>query len=404
MKIIQINTVCGSGSVGRITTDLYEIGTKAGYDMKIAYGRGSARSDMNTFKIGNPIDMGMHVLRNFLADGSGFGSKIVTDRLIHYLQNEKPDVIHLHNLHGFYVEVQMLFSYLKDENIKTVWTLHDCWPFTGHCAFYEYEKCDKWKTGCGACKAHRRAYPYALFCDNSANNYLLKKACFTGHKNLVIVTPSEWLKKQVEQSFLKEYFVKVIYNGVDLDIFKPMETTEKAGFPGAIDTLAVGKKIILGVANVWEKRKGMSYFEWLADHISEDYQIVIIGVNKKQQRHISLRFMPDNFLPLIRTESIQELAKWYGRAFVFVNPTLEDNFPTTNLEALACGTPVISFDTGGSPEALDENTGRVVKKGDKEALLKAITSLNCDRALCRSRAEAFDKKSRFSEYLDLYED
>lgn len=406
MRILQVNTVCGTGSVGRITVDLYEVCQKAGHAPYIAYGRGDSSSKVASYKIGSKKDFYEHVLKNFFQGEGGFGSVKKTELFLQWMDQIQPDLIHLHNIHGFYLNVEKLFAFIKKKNIPVVWTLHDNWPFTGHCAYFDYAGCDKWKTGCESCPIHRKAYPYAIFKDNSKNAYERKKQCFQGVEKLTIVTPSKWLGDLVKESFLKEYPVKVIPNGIDLEKFRLMDEVKK-------------KKVILGVANVWEARKGLPYFERLAENLPKGYVIKLVGVSKRQKRRLLRKFSQGEMIPITRTESIEELAVLYNEARVYVNATLEDNFPTTNLEALACGTPVVTFQTGGSPEAINSSCGKVVKKGDFDRLLTAIKEVLFtveeqegqkeqagylySRKACRARAYTFQKEERYGEYLKLYE-
>lgn len=395
MKIVQINTVCGTGSTGKIAVDLYHIARQADYEPFIAYGRGSAPSNIQSFKMGNTLDFGCHVLTNFFLGKSGFGSKIVTKRFLKWLDNIKPDILHLHNLHGFYIHVGMLFEYIKAHNIPVVWTLHDCWSFTGQCAHFDYANCDKWQAACHRCPIYRSDYPYSLFRDNSRQNYVMKKAAFTGVQNMTIVTPSHWLAELVKKSYLQEYPVKVIPNGINLELFKP--ASDKPS-----DSM---QKIILGVANVWSKRKGLDFFLKLSEMLDDSYQVVLIGLSKKQQSQIQSKY-GNRITAITRTSNQEELALWYQRAYAYVNPTLEDNFPTTNLEALACGTPVITFNTGGSPECVTDKCGIVVEKGNIDKLKEAILSLEkkteITSSLCRAQALTYDKNTRFQEYLRIY--
>lgn len=394
MKVLQISTVCGSGSVGRITVDIYHTLQKNGDQGMIAYGRRNAPEGVEAYRFGSSVDLGVHVLSTFFRGEHGFASAGQTRRLIEKIREWKPDVIHLHNIHGFILQVELLFAYLKEAGIPVVWTLHDCWSYTGHCAFYDYTGCQGWKDGCKSCREYRKTYPYALFKNNTARNYERKKAAFTGVPNLTIVTPSRWLAGQVEQSYLRDYPVQVIPNGVDQKVFRPIDRglRKKLGLEQSF--------VILGVANVWERRKGLPYFLELAEKLPEDCRIILIGLSKKQQKGL-----PDNVTGLLRTSSAEELAEYYSMADVFVNATLEDNFPTTNLEALSCGTPVITFATGGSPESLNERCGRVVKKGDGQALLQAILEEKQspkDREACLKQAEKYEKYDRFQEYVRLY--
>lgn len=410
MKIVQINTVCGTGSTGKIAADLYHIIEQAGHKPMIAYGRGSASSNIQSFKIGNTLDFGCHVLTNFFLGKSGFGSKIVTKRFLKWLDNVKPNILHLHNLHGFYIHVGMLFEYIKTHNIPVVWTLHDCWSFTGQCAHFDYANCDKWQTACHHCPIYRSDYPYSLFRDNSRQNYVMKKAAFTGVQNMTIVTPSHWLAELVKKSYLQEYPVKVIPNGINLELFKPASDSIQKSSSNITDAYALdisipSRRIILGVANVWSKRKGLDFFLKLSDMLDDSYQVVLIGLSKKQQSQIQSKY-GNRITAITRTSNQEELALWYQRAYAYVNPTLEDNFPTTNLEALACGTPVITFATGGSPESITDKCGIVVEKGNIDKLKEAILSLEKKTEItsfaCRKRAMEFDRNTQFKKYLNIY--
>ncbi len=392
LKIAQINTVCGNGSVGRITVDIYHALKQKGHEGKIYYGRRNAPEDVNAEKFGSDLDMGIHVFHTFVTGTHGFSSKAQTKRLIEHLREYDPDLIHLHNIHGFYLDVEAFFAYLRTCGKPIIWTLHDCWSFTGHCAYFDYAACDKWKKGCEHCPQYRNTYPYALFKDASSKNYARKKAAFQGVRGLTIVTPSNWLGELVKESYLKEYPVKVIPNGIDLEKFVPQKHEKRE------------KHLILGVANVWDRRKGLDYLKQLSQLLDpEKYEVAAVGVSKKQ-----LSELPKEMVGIEHTRNVEELMQLYSAASVYVNPTLEDNFPTTNLEALACGTPVVTFETGGSVESVDETCGRIVQKKDVQGLCKAVTEL-CDnvenmRDACRNRALLYNKYNRFGEYLNLYEE
>lgn len=423
MKILQVNTVIKGSSVGRIMADLYEVIKDSGNEARVAVGREPMPEGYEGVLIGNKGDFYQHVVKNFLQGEAGFGSVETTRKFLSWVDAEKPDLIHLHNIHGFYLQVEMLFEYIKKRDIPVVWTLHDCWSFTGHCAYYDFAACEKWKTGCHTCMQHAKVYPYAIFKDNTTASYARKRKAFCGVKNLTIVTPSHWLKKQVEQSFLKEYPVAVIPNGVDLSVFTPAHTkgvgSENSngvengryvqnGNDGGnhSDDNASGIKTILGVANIWELRKGLVYFEKLAKDLPDDYRVELIGVNKKQKRELKKKY-GGKVIARERTANVDELVEAYRNAAVFVNATLEDNFPTTNLEALACGTPVVTYETGGSGEAVTQETGIVVRRGSYDKLLEAVLDVSGGRFLkedCLKRAKEFDKKTRYEEYLKLYEE
>ena len=391
MRILQINSVCGVGSTGRIATDLYNVLENQGHECKIAYGRGNAPEGINSIKIGFAFDNYYHVFKTRVFDKHGFGSVNATKKFIEEVKKYDPDIIHLHNIHGYYINIEILFNYLKEANKPVIWTLHDCWPFTGHCSYFDYVACEKWKYGCSNCE-QKGQYPSSKLRDNSEWNYENKKRLFTSVKNMTIITPSKWLSNLVKKSFLGKYPVEVINNGIDLDVFKPTESDFSKKYN------INDKFIILGVASVWGERKGIKYFIELSEKLSDEYKIVIVGVDEKQKKSI-----PKDIISICRTNNAKELAEIYTSSDVFVNPTLEDNFPTTNLEALACGTPVITFNTGGSIECINKNTGKIVEKDDINGLVKAIKNLKVDRLECINKARLFfNKNKKFEEYISLY--
>ncbi len=418
MKIVQMNTVCQRGSVGRILLDLYQLQETNGHTAFAVYGRESAPNQIKSFKMTSKSSFYAHVIGTFLTGRHGFMSNHATKRCIQYLDQIKPDLIHLHNLHGFYLNMSLLFEYLEKEQIPIVYTLHDCWSFTGHCAFFDYIDCKKWKTQCEHCPIHRTNYPYALLKDASRVNYNQKAIAYKRNLKLTMVTPSKWLADKLSDSILKQYPVKVIHNGIDLVAFHPQkanltivkETMEKRG-------IDFQKKRELGVANVWEQRKGLAYFVNLAKRLDDSYQVVLVGVSSKQKKFLAKEGSLRSLVPMERTQSLDELAFLYARSTVFLNPTLEDNFPTTNLEALACGTPVITFDTGGSKESLIKDSvpilcGRVIPQKDADALFLAVKELaeqsqedlEVMRIACRNQAQKFDKKDCYQNYIELYEE
>ena len=394
MKVLQINTVCGTGSTGRIAADIDKILKEQGHESYIAYGRNEAINCDTSIKIGSKFDNYVHVAITRLFDQHGFGSKKATKEFLEKVKELDPDVIHLHNIHGYYINIEMLFNYIKEYNKPVIWTLHDCWSFTGHCPYFEYVNCNKWITGCYGCP-QKKNYPSSLFMDNSKKNYNKKKEIFSGVKNLTIVTPSKWLAGLVKDSFLKEYPVKVINNGIDLSVFKPTINNFREEYKLS------NKFIILGLASVWERRKGLKYFIELLENLRNDEVIVLVGLSDKQIKEI-----PNKIISITRTNNIEELVGIYSSADVFVNPTLEDNFPTSNLEALACGTPVITFNSGGSPECISNQTGIIVEKGNMKALDMAIESIKNNKNImsdnCVQRARLFDKNVKFEEYVELY--
>lgn len=361
MRVLIINSVCGIGSTGRICTDLALEYERQGNEVKIAYGRDNnvpEKYRKYAVHIGTDWDVRLHGMKSRLLDGHGLGSVRATKEFLKWVEEYKPDLLWLHNIHGYYINYELLFKWIKQHpEMEVKWTLHDCWAFTGRCSFFTIAKCDKWKTGCGNCPQPQK-YPATLI-DNSSRNYLRKKTSFCGVKRLTIITPSKWLANLVKESFLKEYPVEIRYNTVDTTIFAP----RKSGFRQQYQL--EGKKIILGVASPWDERKGLEDFLWLSKHIEEPYKIVLVGLTVEQ-----IKLLPSNIIGITRTNSAKELAEIYSAADVFVNPTHEDNYPTTNLEAAACGTPVVTFRIGGSPESVPKEN--VVEYGDREGLLNTI--------------------------------
>lgn len=397
MNILQINSVCKIGSTGRIATDIYNILLEEGNEGCIAYGRECAKDFSNTIKIGSKLDQYIHVGLTRIFDRHGFGSKEPTHKLIKEIERINPDVIHLHNIHGYYINIEILFNYLKKNKKLVIWTLHDCWAFTGHCAHFDYIGCDKWKKECYDCP-QKLEYPSSKFFDNSKNNYNKKKEIFTGVENLIIVTPSEWLANLVKDSFLGEYTINVINNGIDLEVFKPTKSDFRDRYE------LKNKFIILGVVSDWRERKGYEYFLNLSKELKDDEVILMVGLTKKQIENI-----PNNIIGISRTNSVKELAEIYSASDVFINLTLEENFPTTNIEALACGTPVVTFNTGGSVESVDEKTGFIVEKGNIVELLNKIRKVKevgkkmYSRACSEKANKLYNKNERFEEYLKLYD-
>lgn len=397
MIVLQINTQVNSGSTGRHAENTGRLLLKLGHQSYIAYGRGTQLSKSNLIHIGNKFHHLFHLVNTRFFDLHGLGSTIPTKKFIHKIENIKPDVIHLRNIHGYYINYRVLFRYLASSNYPVVWTLHDCWPFTGHCSHFEHINCFKWQTECQNCP-NKHGYPESWFIDNSRKNYHQKKNLFTLLNKMILVAPSIWMKNYLEKSFLSKYEIRMIYNGIDINKFRITDSkTVKVKYN-------LQKKYVLAVANVWTQKKGLSDLLALRKLLKEDIEIVLVGLNRRQQNSL-----PTGIKGIMRTENIDELAAIYSTAEVFVNPTYADNFPTTNLESLACGTPVITYNTGGSPEAIDENTGIVVEKGNIQQLARAIKIVvekgkEHYKPLCRERAiKYFNKDERFMDYIRLYE-
>jgi len=390
MKILQINTVCTGSSTATISAQLARLVTAIGGESLIAYGRNEAAPSVESIRIENMSEFLTHALLSRLTDRQGFFSTPATRKLCDFIHRYNPDVIHLHNLHGYYLNIKILFETLAKLDKPVVWTLHDCWALSGHCVYIG--DCPKWRTGCGDCpKIH--LYPNALV-DQSARNLKEKQLLFTLVGNLTIVTPSDWLGRLVRRSFLSEYPVEVIPNGIDLNVFKPSENDFRTRH-----SIKADEKIVLGVANFRDTNKGLDDFTTLSKTVP-GCRIVLVGLSEKQ-----IASLPKGILGLSRVNDPAELAKIYSAGDVFVNPTYADNFPTVNLEALACGIPVVTYDTGGSAESIG-SSGIAVPTGDREALSAAVQMYLMNPPsleLCRVQAAAFDKNARFAEYLRLYE-
>ncbi|NBH72679.1 glycosyltransferase [Clostridiaceae bacterium] len=387
MKILMINVVCGIRSTGCICTNLAEELEKQGHQVKIAYGREEVPPKYQKWaiRIGSNLDVGLHGIKARFFDAVGLGSKKATKRFVEWMKEYDPDVIHLHNLHGYYINIEVLFDYLRNCGKKIIWTLHDCWAFTGHCTYFDYENCEKWKMACEKCPKSND-YPKRWVMDNSRKNYNLKKKILTQIPNMRIITPSQWLTNLVKQSFLKEYAVQVIYNGIDTTIFKPTDSELRKKYN------LEDKKVILGVSAVWEKRKGLDVFNELADMLPNDYRIVLIGIPRSLKKKLA-----KNIIAIPRTNNQKELAEFYTMADVYLNPTYEDNYPTTNLEAIACGTPVITYNTGGSGESAILY-GCVVNEKNVDSIRAGIGNIR-DFTI---NGKVFDIKEMVEEYIKAY--
>lgn len=383
MKIVQINSF-SNGSTGKIMMSIHEALQNEGVESYVIWGRGRKSENKYEMNMGNKIGIYFHVLYSRVTGKTGLASKLATKKMIKKLKKIKPDIIHLHNIHGYYININILFDFIKKNNIKVIWTLHDCWAFTGKCTHFENAKCEKWKQQCYNCPIIKE-YPKS-FIDKSKYNYEMKKQTFSHCDNLTIVTPSIWLYKLVQLSFLNNYNVTVINNGINLEIFKPLKSDFKNKYNLS------DKKVILGVANVWDKGKGLDDFIKLSKVIDDETKIVLVGLNKKQ-----LKKLPKNILGISRTENQIELVKIYNSSDLFFNPTKEDNYPTVNLEALACKTPVYTYNTGGSSECLNLDNGKVVTLNDMCNNYKEY--LNKSYLFDMSQ---IDVKKMIKKYIELY--
>ena len=399
-KVLQVNSGINWGSTGRIAEGIGLEAMEQGWDSYIAYANSHTPSESHAIHIGSKYNFYIHAFQTRVFDRQGLSSKNATKEFIKRVEEIRPDVIHLHNIHGYYLNYPLFFEYLKERQYPVFWTLHDCWPFTGHCSHFIGCGCERWKTGCFNCP-QKRAYPSSYVFDRSRKNYLDKRASFTSIENLTLIPVSSWLSNLIQESFFKRKKIHVIHNGVDLNTFKVKNNRNQVCSKYGINP---NKKIILGVASVWDKCKGLDDFMKLRELLSDEYTIVTVGVAKEQ-----IAKFPTGMIGISRTNNVDDLANLYSASHVFLNPTYVDNFPTTNIEALACGCPVITYKTGGSPEAIDSRTGRVCEQGDVHSLAGLVKEIaespnHIDfRMSARQRVmQCFDKKVKFLEYVKLY--
>lgn len=365
MRLLLINSVCGTGSTGRIVGDIAKEYEADGYEVKIAYGRGIAYGETGKYgvKIGNNLNVALHGVKSRLFDAHGLGSKIATKQFLKWAEKYNPDVLWLHNIHGYYINYPLLFEWIKSRpEMQVKWTLHDCWSFTGHCSHFSFVKCNKWQQHCQDCIQYKE-YPKSILKDKSKRNFKIKKEAFYGVNNMTIITPSKWLEDLVKKSFLREYEVEVQYNTIDKNIFKPVKSDFRERFH------LQDKKIVLGVATSWGPRKGIDDFFKLRELLDNSYSIVLVGLTEKYMK----KLLP-GMIGIERTNSKQELAEIYSAADVFVNPSREEVFGLTSLEAVSCGTPAIVYKGTACEEVVNEYGGFAVEF-NIEALLKKIKEI-----------------------------
>lgn len=393
MKVVQINATCQRGSTGKICVAISQLLTERKIENYILYSGVESDYDLG-IQCGDAKAIRFQALCSHLNGFYGFNSKGITQKLLKELDLIQPDIVHLHNLHGHNCHIGMLLNYLKTHRIKVYWTFHDCWAFTAYCPHFTMAQCEKWKTGCHDCPQYRS---FSFFFDRSKDLFAMKKSAVDG-LDLTIITPSQWLADLVKQSFFKGYPVKVINNGIDLDVFKPTQSDfrERHG-------IKPDQKLLLGVAFGWGRRKGLDVFVELARRLDPTvYRIVLVGTDDETDRQL-----PEGVISIHRTQNQTELAGIYTVADLFVNPTREEVFGLVNVEALACGTPGVTFASGGSPECYDETCGSVVPKDDVDAMEREIRRI-CEQKPfetenCYRRAQAYKQNVKFMEYIRLYQ-
>lgn len=396
LKLLQINVAANWGSHGRIAEEIGLEAMAQGWESYIAYGRYANPSKSHIVKIGDLFDHCLHGAQSLLLDRHGLASCGPTKKLIREIEQIKPDLIHLHNIHGFYLNYPILFRYLSTVDIPVVWTLHDCWAFTGHCAWPIHGHCDRFQEQCCHCPLQSKGYPKSFLLDRSRSNFKLKKRYFRSLQDLHLVTVSRWLEQQVRLSFMQDMDIRTIYNGLDTEVFRPSGTPPTS--------VTDGHPLVLGVCNAWYDWKGLDDMAALREILPDDYEVMVVGVNEDQMHRL-----PEGITCIRRTDSVSQLAEIYSQADVFVNPSKVESFGMTTAEALSCGTPSIVYDTSACPEVVDNLTGRVVPLGDVNALAKAVMDIcslpgrEAMRQACRERAiRLFNRQDRYKEYLQLY--
>lgn len=394
--IVEVNSN-NYASTGNIVLNIAKEARKQGYKVYTCCRRSRAGLKYryeDQIYIGTWLDRVISERLSILFGLNGYFNVINTFLFINKLKRIKPDLVHVHSMCDNYLNVRMFFSYLRDNEIPVIWTLHDNWAFTGRCAQF---RCEKWAEGCGNCP-HLDYFPKSLFLDNTAYVWKKREKLYNSLKKMTIVTPSKWLSDLVKISLFKEnHPIRVINNGIDLNIFKPTESDFRKTHH------LEGKIMILAVAYFWDAGKGLHVFQELAKRLPDKYQIVMVGTNDETDKQL-----PENIISIHKTYNQEELVKIYSCADLFVNPTTDENFPTVNMEALACGLPVLTYDTGGCAEIIDESSGSSVVSGDIDALEKEIIRI-CEnrpytKKACLERASHFNKTDKFKEYINLYEE
>lgn len=395
MKIVEINGT-NYASTGNIAINIAKTARENGFEVFTCCKNSKKSKEYsydNQIYIGYRFERVISEMLSYLTGCKDSYNYFGTKKFIKQLKQIKPDLIHLHIMHDTYINIPMFFKYLKEASIPVVWTFHDCYAITGQCVYFNSIKCDKWKTGCKNCPQLKR-YPNSLI-DRTKQLWNKKMKLFNGVDNLTIATPSIWMADLVKQSYLKDRNVEVINNGIDLDKFKPIESDFREKYN------LQNKKLVLGVGYIWNKRKGIDDFIELSKRLDDSYKIILVGTNDEVDKRL-----PSNILSIHRTYNQEELIKIYSTADVFVNPTYEDNFPTVNLEALACGAPVVTYKTGGSPESINDKCGSIVEKGDIDNLQKQIeficTKKPCSKLDCITQARNYDMNDKYLEYIKLF--
>lgn len=396
VTLLQINVDANNGSNGSIARDIGTIALSKGWKSYIAYGRRHIPCDSELIRIGNDFDVKIHGLLTRLFDLHGLGSVLTTKLFIRKIKKIKPDIVHLHNIHGYFINYKILIEYLTKENIPIVWTFHDCWPFTGHCGHFEKYKCVKWKTQCNHCPGVH-GYPTSYFFDRSRQSFKLKKKLFTAHKKLYITTVSGWLKGLVEESFFSECPIHIIYDGIDTESFCQRESSLRGQY------MLHGKCVLLSAAASWNYAKGWNDYIKLSTMLPDDCVIMLLGVTEEQKKDL-----PEKIIAIPRQEGKDKLAEYYSMGDILLNLSYQETFGMTTAEAMACGTPGISYNVTACPELITPETGIVVEAGNMQQILVAIDEIKQKgkkyySKACRQRViDNFDFKKVSNKFFEIY--
>lgn len=397
-RLLIINVALNWGSTGHIAEHIGLLAIEEGWEVYMAHGaRYINQSALQSYQVESKVGEMFHYLGSSLCDAQGLGSRTATIRFIKYIDSIKPDVIHLHNIHGCFLNFPLLFEHLHKNQIPVIWTLHDCWSFTGHCTYFERNGCEKWMTGCYDCPSSKD-FPKSWFYDGSKRNYELKKKCFLGLDRVVLVPVSEWLGGLVKKSFMGVYPIHVITNGVDVSVFKEVKNDirERLGIKA--------NYMLLAVAQGFDDRKGVRDYAQLSLMLSDDYQLVLVGATEEDKK-----VLPKNILALGPTNGVKELVEFYSAADILLSLSYEETFGLTIAEGMACGTPAVIYDNTGQAEIVTPETGFKVTTGDIDSIKAAIEKV-CSKGrfsysqACRYRVEkCFNKDDRYEKYVRMYD-
>lgn len=401
-NLLQIAITAGGGSIGSITTQIGDSFVKTfGGNSFITYHfrcYPSPSSKNISIKVGTPLSFLVHILWTRLFDAHGLASWYDTKKLIRVIEEKHIDIVHLHNIHGYYVNIKMLINYLRENNIPVVWTIHDCWNFTGHCAHYYEVNCYRWKKGCAKCP-YKKRYPKSILMNRSAHMFNFKKELFTSLDNVVLIPVSNWQEEILRESFLGNKRIIRVYNGIDTDVFRPCDNTDSIKSKYGLKN----RFVLLGVATGWGPDKGSLDYIKLSKLLPKDYQIVLVGLNDDAAKQF-----PSDIMCLPRTNSQNELVELYSVADVLMSLSYQESMGLTIVEAMACGTPAIVYNNTAQPELVNTNTGIVVETGNVDQVYSAVKDIRKKGKqfysnFCRERAESFFSNTKcYGQYMEVY--